>query len=170
MSLSITWWEHDDALRVDDSLRDEVEAFYGSDAKVLLNHPEFGALFQVECEMLIEFEHSDGEITSWTYSIYDLPLKHVLELLVRRRQILDSISQKLEHRLATAVKQVLEPTKLSALSSQFLNSSVDLEQPIMIQYLNYVLPRFGAEERIDPNFYCDGLGGFEQYIFTPQLA
>jgi hypothetical protein len=166
VSLSLTWFEHDDGIRVEDSVGDEVEAYFGSDAQILLDHPAFGASFQVDGAILTEFEHSTREITSWTYSTYQLPLKQVLDLITLRRQILNSVLHKLTVRLATAAERVLATTKLSALSGDFGNSSVDLEEPIMIHYLNYVLPRFDAETRIDPSFYCDGLTGFDESLFT----
>jgi hypothetical protein len=168
VSLSVTWDEHEDALRVNDSLGDEVEAYFGADAEILLNHRGFGESFQVQCGILTDFEHSDSEITSWTYGTYHLPLKHVLELLALRRRILNSVSQKIEQRLATAVRRILEPTKLSALSADFLDG--ELEEAIMIHYLHYVLARFDANRRIDRNFYHDGLSGFEEYVLTPKVA
>jgi hypothetical protein len=170
VSLSLTWFEHDDGVRVDDSLGDEVEAYFGSDAEILLDHRAFGPSFQVDTAIFTEFEYSDREITSWTYNTYRLPLKQVLNVLTLRRQILDSVSQKLQRQLATAVQSILDPTKLSALSGDLLNGSLDLEEPIMIHYLNYVLPRFDAEMRIDPNFYRGGLRGFEEYLFTKNVA
>ena len=64
------------------------------------------------------------------------------------------------------MESVLGSTKLGGLSSDFVNDSLDLEEPIMIHYLNYVIPRFDAETRIDPDFYREELGGFEEYLFT----
>jgi hypothetical protein len=170
VSLSLTWFEHDDGLRVDDSLGDEVEAYFGADAEILLDHHAFGPSFQVDSAIFTDFEHSDREITSWTYSTYRLPLKQVLNVLALRRQILDSVSQKLKRQLAAAVQSVLDSTRFSALSGDLLNGSLDLEEPIMIHYLDYVLPRFDAEMRTDPDFYRGGLSGFEEYLFTTNLA
>ena len=166
MSLSLTWFEHDDGLRVEDSLGDEIEAYFGTDAEILLEHRAFGPSFQVDSAIVTEFEHSAREITSWTYGTYHLPLTQVLAIISLRRQILDSMLQKIRQRLETAVESVLGSTKLSALSSDFVNDSLDLEEPIVIHYLNYVIPRFDPVTRIDPDFYREELGGFEEYLFT----
>ena len=171
MSLSVIWCENDDGLRIADSLGDEVQAYFRRDADELLNHRAFGASFSVECRIVAEFEHLNRDFSSFLYNPYFLPLEDVIKILTLRRRVVDAATEKFSQRLEQAIEEALRPTRLSVWSSALVKETLfsptwDLVQPIMIHYLNYVLERFDHEERLDPNFYFEGLQGFEHYLLS----
>ncbi len=170
MSLSLSWWEHDDGIRITDSRDDEVEAFFGDEVESLRHHRTFGESFQVHCVILTEFEHTGWEIHSWTGNCYDVPLKEVLDVLAARRRILRNVARKLEQQISDATSGVLHQTRLSPLSAKFTEELMDcgkeLSESIIIQYLNFVIGQFDDEDRLETDFYLEQLDAFSDYFFS----